>query len=836
MNKNLLTAAQNYSRAGLSIIPIDHKSKRPSASLLPNRSWKSAQVKAATAADVERWISGGARSVAVVCGQVSGGKPGHGLLVIDFDVAEFYPRWIERAGEAAANLPVQKTGGGGYQVLLRCPQVGSNDKLAWVSNEDEPSGRSIAIETRGEGGYAVLAPSEHPSGNLYQWVSGNAGNVPIVTQQTADHLLAVARSLDEVPLTRQERERLENRAFEDLKKSRKSRIQGDSVIADFNSATSVAALLGKQGYTQGPGGRYIRPGGKSESVSIKDGRSCHWSTNDVLNDGRGPGGCGCHDAFSIFTLFEHGGDVASAVKSAAKLLGKSSIDVTQTGRARNLAKPDPYVPFPLDCLPTQVRQFVDEGSHALGCDAAYIAMPLLAILASAIGNSRRIQLKNSWTEPPILWTIVVGDSGTLKSPAFDLAMRAIRLRQNKAWKEYRQAKSVHRLDMEEFEMANTDWKKTNKEERGPRPEEPPPPVEMRFWCSDPTVEALADRLSGAPRGLLLARDELSGWFGSFNQYKAGQGGDVAHYLEMHRGGNLLVDRKTGDKTTIHVPSAALCIAGGIQPDTLRRCMSVEFFENGLAARFLLTMPPRRAKKWSESDIAPATLDEQARLLNSLLEFQPSQDSFGEPTPALITLTGSAKAAWIDFYNKHASEQAGLEGELAAAWSKLEGYAARFALVIHCARQACGEDVDPWTCDDASMKSGIALASWFGGEAKRVYSVLAERSEDREQRRLIELLEARGGSSTIRELCRSSRLYPDSRAWAAALQQLESSGVGRWEFPTPSPAGGHPTKVFVLNSPSSGPGSADALTVDTTHEFAELGESSGNCQHGVKIKK
>ena len=60
-----------------------------------------------------------------------------------------------------------------------------------------------------------------------------------------------------------------------------------------------------------------------------------------------------------------------------------------------------------------------------------------------------------------------------------------------------------------------------------------------------------------PRGLLVARDELAGWLGSFNQYKQGQGGDVAHWLEMHRAGALLVDRKSGDKTTIHVARAAV---------------------------------------------------------------------------------------------------------------------------------------------------------------------------------------------------------------------------------------------------------------------------------------
>ena len=118
----------------------------------------------------------------------------------------------------------------------------------------------------------------------------------------------------------------------------------------------------------------------------------------------------------------------------------------------------------------------------------------------------------------------------------------------------------------------------------------------RFYCSDTTVEALAERLQDAPRGLLVARDELSGWLGSFGQYKQGKGRDEANWLSMFDAGPLLVDRKTGDKTTIYVPRAAVCIAGGIQPGILRRMFTAEHYESGLAARFLMAM--RACRTWA----------------------------------------------------------------------------------------------------------------------------------------------------------------------------------------------------------------------------------------------
>ena len=78
-------------------------------------------------------------------------------------------------------------------------------------------------------------------------------------------------------------------------------------------------------------------------------------------------------------------------------------------------------------FPDAIRGFVGVGASALGCDQSYIGVPLLAVLASAIGNTRRIRLKDTWTEPAVVWTAIVGDSGTVKSPALELAVLPQRL-------------------------------------------------------------------------------------------------------------------------------------------------------------------------------------------------------------------------------------------------------------------------------------------------------------------------------------------------------------------------------------------------------------------------
>ncbi|HWB10091.1 MAG TPA: DUF3987 domain-containing protein [Pirellulales bacterium] len=112
---------------------------------------------------------------------------------------------------------------------------------------------------------------------------------------------------------------------------------------------------------------------------------------------------------------------------------------------------------------------------------------------------------------------------------------------------------------------------------------------------------MAPLLSANPRGLLLARDELAGWIGSFDRYAGGKGSaDAANWLSMHNGESIVVDRKTGNPRTIFVPQAGVCVCGGIQPVILHRAWGVEHRESGLAARLLLTCPPAQGEALDRS--------------------------------------------------------------------------------------------------------------------------------------------------------------------------------------------------------------------------------------------
>jgi hypothetical protein len=465
-------------------------------------------------------------------------------------------------------------------------------------------------------------------------------------------------------------------------------------------------------------------------------------------------------------------------------------------------EPDPppiYRPFPVDALPEPLRSFVAVGAGALGCDPVYLALPVLVVAAAAIGNSRRLKLKRSWLVPPVLWGAIVGESGTLKSPALNLVLKPVFRLQAKAFDDYKAKLKEYWTEYARWRKAVKEWEKAGAE--GEMPQEPEPPKCWRAITSDITVEALAVLLMENPRGLLLARDELSGWVGSFNRYSKNQkNADEAHWLAMYNAAPLVVDRKTSIPKTIFVPQAAVSILGGIQPKILRRSLQPEHRESGLAARLLFAFPPPPPKRWREDELDPELEEKFESVLKYLYGLEADRDEDGQDRPKLVHLTPEAKTAWIRFYEAHAVELAKQEGDLAAAYAKLEEIPARLALVFHLVRWANGNVLDPWHVDAVSMDSAIEVAEWFRNEADRIYKLFEETPDEERLRKLADWIAARGGSVTVRELQMGIKSLRSRGAAEAALNELAEAGFGTWE--THQPGRGRPTRRFRLQRPAS----------------------------------
>jgi hypothetical protein len=129
-------------------------------------------------------------------------------------------------------------------------------------------------------------------------------------------------------------------------------------------------------------------------------------------------------------------------------------------------------------------------------------------------------------------------------------------------------------------------------------------------------------------------------------------------------------------------------------------------------------------------------------------------------------------------------------------------------VVHLVRVVAGDaGASPLAVDAESVSASVVLSRWFGGEARRVYAVLSETEERREQRELVELIQRRGGTITVRDLTRATRRYSTSAAAEEALEGLVKESLAVRKNQIANGRGGWNPTVYLL-------------TVDTCHGIEE----------------
>src|SRR5262249_47524857 len=89
---------------------------------------------------------------------------------------------------------------------------------------------------------------------------------------------------------------------------------------------------------------------------------------------------------------------------------------------------------------------------------------------------------------------------------------------------------------------------------------------------------------------------------------------------------------------------------------------------------------------------------------------------GAQVPHAVSLFKEAKELWISFYNGWAGEQIDAQGDMAAVLSKLEGQAARLALIHHTVTHA---SLDSETLRVVGNRSMEAALPWCAGSRAKL---------------------------------------------------------------------------------------------------------------------
>lgn len=312
--------ALRYLAAGLSVLPI------PPGTKFPNIPWKPYQRHRPTLHDVAKWFPAGApRGICIITGEISGAVLPDGTIcgleILDIDDVEIATGFLEAArwhglDTLLERLPREMSPRGGLHLGWRCNTWEGNQVLAERLSIETGHPKTL-IETRGEGGLCVVAPtppSIHPEypDRGYTLFTGDWTHIPIISASERQALFEFSRSYNEY-------------APELVDAPPKPPGANGAVRPGdlLNTAADDAwwdTLLAGHGWVKAfvhRGISHWRRPGKSEGSSATLGACGPYFY--VFSSNAAPFQAGkAYKPFGAYTLLEHGGDYAAAAKVLAK--------------------------------------------------------------------------------------------------------------------------------------------------------------------------------------------------------------------------------------------------------------------------------------------------------------------------------------------------------------------------------------------------------------------------------------------------------------------------------------------------------------------------------------
>lgn len=315
----LLHTARALAQAGCSVVPT-----RNDGTKAPAAFWKTHQHTPATPDQLQTWFASGQfDGLGVITGTVSGNLE---MLELEGRATTLLPELAQLLddngyGDLWRRLNTgyfEVTPSGGLHWLYRVTDAPARRNTKLARRPAAGGGVEVLIETRGEGGFTVTAPSAgrtHPTGQAWRLAAGTPATIPGITGAERDALYAIASLLDQMPAA----EPAEHTPGSTPDGERDGTRPGD----DYNTRATWDDILVPHGWTKAKrfsrGYGWTRPG-KSPGLGISattgtsdDGadRLYVFTTSTVFETERP------YTKFGAYTLLEHGGDYTAAAKALA---------------------------------------------------------------------------------------------------------------------------------------------------------------------------------------------------------------------------------------------------------------------------------------------------------------------------------------------------------------------------------------------------------------------------------------------------------------------------------------------------------------------------------------
>lgn len=500
-------------------------------------------------------------------------------------------------------------------------------------------------------------------------------------------------------------------------------------------------------------------------VRIPDGKAVGWDLADAVAEGM--------TAEEILSLI-----------NSARLVNPPPLDVF--GDATLAGTPD----LPDGCLPPAIDLFARDESRRIGNDPGVQALACLVVTAGAIHDRYRLQPKqhdHRWKESARLWGAAIDETGARKTPTIKAAISPVQHFEIDKHAENERILERFRLDEKIYNKALESY--AAKRAKGEPCEEPRKPERPRNWrrlVDDATLESLSEIAVDNPGGLLCVVDELSGWFGSFDAYRAnGAGRDRALWLELYNGGPKLYDRVKRGR--VLVPNWSACLFGGIQPGPMRR-LAGRITDDGLVQRFIVVFG-KGATEGEDTEPDRHAVLAYREMIMELLRLEPAEE-------VVFTLSPEAQQerALVAGVARNVSVLQDTSPAFRSHLAKWEGLFARLTLTFHMAEAtAIGRTPAAVVSGDTAARVARFMCDYLLPNAARFYVEILGRDQLEHPRWIaghilshrLDRITAHGIGRVYRELrdnlsaIQSAMMTLTVAGWVTAIDKGNGKPPSRW---------------------------------------------------------
>lgn len=363
--------------------------------------------------------------------------------------------------------------------------------------------------------------------------------------------------------------------------------------------------------------------------------------------------------------------------------------------------------FPVNAFPLLFKDLIIDLHTSLNFPIEYTGTAILTAIATTIGTSAKVRVKNNWFEYASIFSCLIGNAGANKTHPINTIFSPI--------------KAIDGNNHEMFANLYAEWSKYQNLSKKDKQEasEILEPVLAKSILTNFTPEVLYKRLSENLRGCTVVSDEMTTFFEGMNNYSKGD--QIGVYLSVWSNQSTTIDR-IGNPIPLFIQNPFLSIIGGLQPRMLGSAFPIQKLNNGFFQRFLFAFPESISKQpINDNELDYAIFDRYRSYINDYYSNVSVQKIDGNLDSKILNWSAEAKEFFYQWQRENCEKvneyQNNIKGEII---SKFDNHFIRLSLILQIMEDPQSDEIQI-----NAVKGAKELCNYFMNCSLKVLSLIQD---------------------------------------------------------------------------------------------------------------